>query len=80
MRAIAIRHELAIISDEVFDTYPMDPGGGAQTTGALTGDAEVLTFTLGGLSKTALLPQLKLGWIAWADPNRWCGPALERLE
>ena len=80
VRAIAARHELAIISDEVFDTYPLDPGGGAQTTGALTGDADVLTFTLGGLSKTALLPQLKLGWIVVGGPEPLVLRALERLE
>src|SRR5207247_8048800 len=41
---------------------------------------DVLTFTLGGLSKSIGLPQVKLGWIAAAGPDTLVAPALERLE
>jgi alanine-synthesizing transaminase len=79
VRDLAARHELAIVSDEVFDRYPLDdthPG----RPGALVADSEVLTFTLGGLSKSAGLPQLKLGWIVVGGPERLVRPALTRLE
>ena len=39
-----------------------------------------LTFALGGLSKSAGLPQLKLGWIAVDGPGRGVRAALQRLE
>ena len=39
-----------------------------------------LTFRLGGLSKSAALPQVKLGWIAVDRPETLVGAALERLE
>jgi len=50
----------AIIGDEVFADYPLDP---APDAAHVLPGAEVLTFSLGGLSKSAGLPQLKLGWI-----------------
>ena len=40
----------------------------------------MLTFTLGGLSKSAALPQLKLGWIVVSGPDQIVAEALERLE
>jgi aspartate/methionine/tyrosine aminotransferase len=40
----------------------------------------VLSFALGGLSKSAGLPQVKLGWIAAAGPDALVDAALERLE
>ncbi len=42
--------------------------------------AEALTFSLGGLSKSAGLPQLKLGWIAAGGPPGLLAAALARLE
>ena len=79
VREIAARHELAIISDEVFDLYPLEqrePG----RSGALVEEREALTFTLGGLSKSAALPQLKLGWILVGGPETLVRRALARLE
>jgi len=40
----------------------------------------VLSFALGGLSKSIGLPQVKLGWIAVGGPDRVVADALERLE
>ncbi len=40
----------------------------------------VLTFSLGGLSKSAGLPQMKLGWIAVGGPDALVHEAIARLE
>ena len=67
----------AIIGDEVFADYPLDPA--ADPTNVLAG-AEVLTFSLGGLSKSAGLPQLKLGWIGFGGPPSKVDEALTAYE
>lgn len=74
--SIAREHDLALISDEVFADYSFS---GAPSPGALRQDA-VLTFALGGLSKTAGLPQVKLGWIAAGGPAALVDGAMDRLE
>jgi alanine-synthesizing transaminase len=77
-RACATR-DTALILDEVFADYPLDdgsPGGLRYECGA----ADALTFLLGGLSKSAGLPQAKLGWIAVVGPAGRVDEALERLE
>jgi len=104
VRAVAVRHGLAIVCDEVFEGYPMEEVAGrsgsfvadgtpagrsaalvadgtpAGRSGSLVADAGALTFTLGGLSKSAGLPQLKLGWILVGGPDRLVDPARDRLE
>lgn len=70
--ALCREHSLAIISDEVFSDYALDPD--PSLVHSLTEVTDVLTFCLSGLSKVAGLPQLKLGWIVTS------GPAIERLE
>ena len=47
---------------------------------SLAGDGAALAFSLGGLSKSCGLPQLKLAWIAVSGPETWRAPAMERLE
>jgi alanine-synthesizing transaminase len=65
-------HGLPLVSDEVFLDYPLE---GEPTT--LVRD-DVLTFTLGGLSKSAGLPHFKAGWIRVSGPGK--AEALEALE
>jgi len=69
--------ELAIISDEVFADYRMAPRSDAVS---LTGETRALTCSLGGLSKSAGLPQIKVGWIAVSGPEHLVDTALARLE
>ena len=65
-------HGIPIISDEVFLDYPLDG------TGTTFVRDDVLTFTLGGLSKSAGLPHFKLGWIRVSGPGK--REALDALE
>ena len=71
--------DAALIVDEVFADYPL-PAGVEAGFAAPPGAPACLSFRLGGLSKSAALPQLKLGWIAVDGPARLVEEALERLE
>lgn len=66
----------ALILDEVFADYRLDHAGHTD----LAFESRALTFRLGGLSKSAGLPQAKLGWIAVDGPDAMVEEALERLE
>lgn len=72
-------HGLAIIADEVFADYPLVPAPDGAASSAID-RAGVLTFALGGLSKSVGLPQVKLGWIVVGGPDRDVAAALQRLE
>ena len=74
---VAADRSLALISDEVFAPFPLSPGPDASS---LLGESRVLTFTLGGLSKSAALPQMKLAWTVVSGPENDVGAALARLE
>lgn len=70
------RHGRALIVDEVFLDYPLDP---ARAPRSFAGTREALTFVLGGLSKSAGLPQLKLAWTRVSGPEAARARALEAL-
>jgi alanine-synthesizing transaminase len=70
---------VAIICDEVFADYELEPGA-SRTAGHAIERHDVLTFTLGGVSKSVGLPQVKLGWIVVGGPDPLVQQALERLE
>lgn len=70
-------NEMAVICDEVFLDYSIDENC---TVESLAGYSEHLTFTLGGLSKTLGLPQMKLSWIVVNGPKHQKQEALKRLE
>jgi aspartate/methionine/tyrosine aminotransferase len=74
--ALARKHDVALISDEVFADYSMN---GAEHTSVLAQE-EALSFALGGLSKSIGLPQAKLGWIGVGGPEGLVFEALDRLE
>ena len=78
LSALAARRGFALVSDEVFLDYRFDDRpGDVRVAAAEAGEA--LVFSLGGLSKSAALPQLKLGWILASGPSPLLDDALERL-
>jgi alanine-synthesizing transaminase len=67
---------MAIVADEVFIDYTS--GGAPAHTFAFS--EEALTFTLSGLSKISLLPQMKLAWMIVSGPEAVVQTAVDRLE
>ena len=66
-----------IICDEVFADFAFP---GSKDAVSLAGNDAVLTFVLGGLSKTLALPQMKLSWIIVSGPEELANAACQRLE
>jgi alanine-synthesizing transaminase len=76
--ALAARHGLAVIADEVFTDYAWRPD--VRRAPSLAADGPALAFSLGGLSKACGLPQLKLAWTVLSGPEEQVGEARARLE
>jgi len=74
---LAGAHDWPIIGDEVFADYPLDPAPAATHVMAA---GDVLSLSLGGLSKSAGLPQVKLGWIGFGGPAAKVDAALAAFE
>ncbi|MBV9081668.1 MAG: pyridoxal phosphate-dependent aminotransferase [Acidobacteriaceae bacterium] len=75
---LARERQLPIISDEVFSDYSM-----ADRHGFVWSFSEfdsALTVSLNGLSKTAGMPQMKLGWMVLNGPASQVALARGRLE
>lgn len=79
LRSLCADRGAALIVDEVFGDYPLGEQVAEAGATAHSG-ATPLTFRLGGLSKSAGLPQVKVGWIAVEGPGDLVTAALERLE
>jgi len=77
LAAFCASRGLALVGDEVFCDYPIDP---RSDIARVLDQEEALTFSLGGLSKSAGLPQMKLGWMAAGGPPPLVDAALARLE
>lgn len=77
LAAICRERGWAIVSDEVFAEYALDAQSPA-TEIALR--AKVLSFTLGGASKSLGLPQVKLAWTIVHGPVKERIEASSRLE
>jgi aspartate/methionine/tyrosine aminotransferase len=73
---IARRHDLAIISDEVFSEFLI----GRESLPRPIGSAAPLVFTLNGLSKMFALPGVKLGWMAISGDRDKVQQAMRSLE
>jgi aspartate/methionine/tyrosine aminotransferase len=78
LAAISEARKIALISDEVFSDYAFGPD--PQRVPTLAGLEQGRAFSMSGLSKTAGLPQMKLGWIVAAGSPGECRPSMERLE
>jgi len=73
---ICAAREMAIVADEVF----LDYAGTAQPAQTFALCDAALTFTLSGLSKISLLPQMKLAWTIVSGPETIVQTAIDRLE
>ncbi|WP_285606457.1 pyridoxal phosphate-dependent aminotransferase [Geothrix edaphica] len=69
LTALCGRLGLALLVDEVFADYALEPPADRLATALLDPDPPCPVFLLSGLSKVAALPQLKLGWIAARGPG-----------
>ncbi len=70
-------HGIAIIADEVFYDYDLEPFDG---NARLAGEGGVLTFALDGFSKTLAAPHAKVGWIQVSGPSDDVAEAKRRLD
>ncbi len=77
MAALCESRQIALIGDEVFADYIFQADA---TAVSVLAQDRVLTFGLGGLSKSAGLPQVKLGWIVVKGPAATVADACERLD
>jgi len=75
---LAAPRGLALISDEVFADYAF--GSDCDRVAMIAAQSECLAFSMGGLSKAAGLPQLKLGWLVCGGPEMQRQEAFEKLE
>jgi len=78
LSALCAERSWALVADEVFADYRL--GADAPVTDLAPRASGCLTFTLGGLSKSIGLPQLKLGWIVAGGPPDAREAALAHLE
>jgi aspartate/methionine/tyrosine aminotransferase len=78
LSALCEARNLALVADEVFVDYALDAPADRVTDVALQTDA--LAFSLGGLSKSVGLPQLKLGWMIVGGARASRVGALAALE
>ena len=74
---LCAKRELALIADEVF----LDFSQAGEKADSFAREQELApTFTLGGLSKIAALPQMKLAWLVASGPLEIRLEAMRRLE
>ena len=77
LATLCAQHGVPVIVDEVFADFPHATPADAVTVAAAL-DLPALTFSLGGLSKSCGLPQMKLGFLAATGPD--AQHAITRLE
>lgn len=75
--ALCGQYDLAIIADEVFYHYPLEP---LDETQSFINEQRVLTFTLDGFSKMLAAPHAKVGWIHVSGPQDVVNQAKRRLD
>ena len=72
---LCAQNQWALVLDEVFWDY-----GWTGKPKRVSFEPQALTFTLGGLSKSCGLPQMKCSWMGLRGPNPLVARAKERLE
>ncbi|MDR0966588.1 MAG: pyridoxal phosphate-dependent aminotransferase [Myxococcales bacterium] len=80
LSALCVRRNLALICDEVFFDYALDAPRAEMASALEDCEGDCLRFVLSGLSKSALAPQIKVGWIAARGPEAQVVEAMRRLE
>ena len=78
LHAFCASRGLALVGDEVFCDYLLMPD--ADASPSVLKEEQALAISLGGLSKSVGLPQLKLGWMVMGGPDGLVRPALQHLE
>lgn len=69
---VAARHELVVLSDEIYDRMILDDDVTHVATASLRSDVPIATFA--GLSKVWLGPGLRLGWCILSGPDAATAP------
>jgi alanine-synthesizing transaminase len=77
MLDIARRHNLLVLTDEIYDQILYD-GAKHVSTAALAPD--IATLTLGGMSKNYRLAGFRAGWLVVSDPRNDLGDYREGLD
>lgn len=77
LAAVCAAHDLVLIGDEVFADYRLD--GEAPAPSVIQQD-EAVAVSLGGLSKSVGLPQVKVAWLAVGGPPDAAGRLMAGLE
>jgi len=80
LAALCASRGLPLISDEVFAGYSLAAPDAEGRAGPAAASEAALSFSLGGLSKSAGLPSWKLGWIRAGGPPSLRRRALSALE
>ncbi|WEV70004.1 pyridoxal phosphate-dependent aminotransferase [Bifidobacterium sp. ESL0775] len=75
--ALCREHGVAIIADEVFFDYSLEPFTGNRR---LAGEPGALVFALDGFSKLLAAPHAKVGWIEVSGPDDLVAEAQRRLD
>jgi aspartate/methionine/tyrosine aminotransferase len=71
---------LPLVSDEVFAPYALDERLDPRRASSALEAEGALVFALGGLSKSAALPQMKLAWTVDGGPSPLVDPVMAQLE
>jgi alanine-synthesizing transaminase len=74
---IAARHQLVVLSDEIYDRMLIDENTGFVSTASLRDDVPVATFA--GLSKVWLGPGLRMGWTILSGPPDALAPLIDAM-
>jgi alanine-synthesizing transaminase len=74
---IAARHQLVVLSDEIYDRMLIDPETDFVATASLRDDVPIVTFS--GLSKVWLAPGLRIGWGIFSGPREVLTPLTDAV-